>query len=41
MSYCLNPVCRKPENPDNVEYCHSCRSSLLLKDRYRAIKPMM
>jgi WD40 repeat protein/tRNA A-37 threonylcarbamoyl transferase component Bud32 len=40
MSYCLNPVCRKPENPDDVEYCQSCRSSLLLKDRYRAIKPI-
>ncbi len=40
MSYCLNPVCRKPENPDDVEYCQSCRLSLLLKDRYRAIKPI-
>ena len=38
MSYCLNPRCSKPENPDNVKFCHSCGSKLLLKERYRAIK---
>ncbi len=40
MSYCLNPRCSKPENPDNVKFCHSCGSKLLLKERYRAIKPI-
>lgn len=40
MSYCLNPRCPKPENPDNVKFCLSCGSKLLLKERYRAIKPI-
>jgi len=40
MSYCLNPVCRKPENPDALRLCQSCGLPLLLKDRYRAIKPI-
>ncbi len=37
MSYCLNPNCRKPENPLNHKFCSSCGSKLLLRDRYRAI----
>lgn len=40
MSYCLHPRCSKPENPDSVKFCHSCGSKLLLKERYRAIKPI-
>ncbi|WNC22869.1 MULTISPECIES: serine/threonine-protein kinase [unclassified Thermosynechococcus] len=38
MSYCLNPNCVKPENPDDVEVCQSCGSKLLLNDQYKAIK---
>ncbi|MEG4997480.1 serine/threonine-protein kinase [Microcoleus sp. B4-D4] len=38
MSYCLNPNCSKPENPDTAKICRNCRSKLLLRDRYRAIK---
>lgn len=38
MSYCLNPSCRKRENPDNVISCQGCGSKLLLKDRYRPIR---
>ncbi|HIK12222.1 MAG TPA: protein kinase [Oscillatoriaceae cyanobacterium M33_DOE_052] len=38
MSYCLNPNCRKPENPDGNKFCISCGSKLLLADRYRATK---
>ncbi|MEG5140166.1 MULTISPECIES: serine/threonine-protein kinase [unclassified Microcoleus] len=38
MSYCLNPNCSKPENPDTAKICPNCRSKLLLRDRYRAIK---
>jgi serine/threonine-protein kinase len=40
MSYCLNPTCPHPENPNNSERCHSCGSKLLLRDRYRAIKAL-
>ncbi|WP_293354425.1 MULTISPECIES: serine/threonine-protein kinase [unclassified Microcoleus] len=38
MSYCLNPNCSKPHNPDAAKICRNCRSKLLLRDRYRAIK---
>ncbi|WP_138502036.1 serine/threonine-protein kinase [Nostoc sp. PA-18-2419] len=40
MSYCLNPRCPKPENSSNVNFCLTCGSKLLLKERYRAIKPI-
>ncbi|MBD2436256.1 serine/threonine-protein kinase [Nostoc sp. FACHB-110] len=40
MSYCLNPRCPKPENPHDVKFCQTCGSKLLLKERYRAIKPI-
>jgi serine/threonine protein kinase len=40
MSYCLNPRCPKPENADRVKFCQTCGSKLLLKERYRAIKPI-
>lgn len=40
MSYCLNPHCLKPENPSDVKFCLTCGSKLLLKERYRAIKPI-
>ncbi|MEH2043187.1 serine/threonine-protein kinase [Nostoc sp.] len=40
MSYCLNPHCPKPENPDDVKFCRTCGTKLLLKERYRAIKPI-
>ncbi len=41
MSYCLNPACPRPDqNQDGTKFCRSCGSKLLLKDRYRAIKPI-
>ncbi|MCC5636261.1 serine/threonine protein kinase [Nostoc sp. CHAB 5844] len=40
MSYCLNPRCPKPENPADVKFCTTCGSKLLLKERYRAIRPI-
>lgn len=36
MSYCVNPACPSPENPDHAYQCQACGSSLLLRDRYRA-----
>jgi len=40
MSYCLNPACPEPENPDDVHSCQRCGLPLLLKERYRAIEPI-
>lgn len=40
MSYCLNPDCQKPENPDGYKFCQSCGFKLVLGDRYRPIKPI-
>ncbi len=37
MSYCLNPVCSQPQNPD-VTFCQSCGAKLLLRERYRAVR---
>lgn len=40
MSYCLNPDCPKPQNPDGTKFCFTCGAKLLLGDRYRTIKPI-
>ena len=40
MSYCLNPSCPNPQNTNSEKFCLSCGSKLLLKERYRAIKPI-
>ncbi|MEM9538894.1 MAG: WD40 repeat domain-containing serine/threonine-protein kinase [Cyanobacteria bacterium P01_E01_bin.42] len=41
MTFCLNPQCSRPQNPDNYQFCSSCGSKLLLGDRYRALEPMI
>lgn len=38
MTLCINPRCPNPQNSDNAQFCQSCQSSLLLKQRYRAMK---
>lgn len=40
MCYCLNPYCPSPQNPPTTNFCRTCGSKLLLKDRYRTIKPL-
>lgn len=40
MSYCLNPSCISPQNPDGTKFCLSCGTKLLLRNRYRAIQPL-
>ncbi|MDY6901269.1 MAG: serine/threonine-protein kinase [Cyanobacteriota bacterium] len=40
MSYCLNPNCPSPQNTNSEKFCLSCGSRLLLKERYRAMKPI-
>ncbi len=38
MSYCTNPQCLSPINPDTAEFCRSCGNQLLLQNRYRPIE---
>ncbi|MGA1625618.1 MAG: 4-Cys prefix domain-containing protein [Prochlorothrix sp.] len=38
MPYCFNPACPNPENLVNTEHCQSCGASLLLRDRFEAIR---
>ncbi|MBD2510089.1 tetratricopeptide repeat protein [Nostoc muscorum FACHB-395] len=38
--YCINPLCDQRQNPDNIENCLSCGTSLLINDRIRLIKPL-
>lgn len=37
MTYCLNPDCQQPQNPDDAEFCLKCGTKLtvLLRGRYR------
>lgn len=37
MSYCLNPLCQRPQNPDGTNFCLSCGTKLFLKERYQAV----
>ena len=40
MSYCLNPTCTNPKNVADSTKCQSCGSPLVLRDRYRVVKPL-
>ncbi len=40
MSYCINPLCPHRQNPDKVENCVSCGTSLLIDNRIRLVKPL-
>ncbi len=40
MSYCFNPHCENPQNSHPAETCHSCGEPLLLKERYRLLRPL-
>jgi serine/threonine protein kinase len=40
MPYCVTPGCFQPQNPEGAKFCLSCGAKLLLKDRYRPIKPI-
>lgn len=39
-SYCINPLCEHRRNPDDIEHCLSCGTSLLINDRIRLVKPL-
>ncbi|MEM8604596.1 MAG: 4-Cys prefix domain-containing protein, partial [Cyanobacteria bacterium P01_H01_bin.121] len=36
MSYCWNPVCQQPQNPETNNFCYSCGLPLLIGTRFRA-----
>ncbi len=38
MRYCFHPQCEMPHHLDGTDFCRSCGTKLLLKERYRAIK---
>ncbi len=40
MSYCLNPNCQNSQNLAGTLVCQSCGSKLLLREHYRALKPI-
>ncbi|MGH2412146.1 MAG: protein kinase domain-containing protein [Microcystaceae cyanobacterium] len=38
MSYCFNPACPDPQNPEDREACLYCGATLRLQNRYRLLK---
>lgn len=40
MAYCINPLCNQRHNPDKVESCLACGTSLLINNRIRLIEPL-
>jgi hypothetical protein len=38
MSYCVNPLCSSPQNPNKVDFCQNCGSGLLLNNRFCAAR---
>lgn len=40
MSFCLNPQCDRPYNPDQGNFCLNCGSLLWLRGRYRSLWPL-
>lgn len=40
MSYCLNPICPQPQNPDTHSFCQNCGWRLRLGNRYEAVRPL-
>lgn len=37
MSYCVNPSCPHPKNPNNVQVCQACGGKLRLNERYQIL----
>lgn len=40
MSYCINPWCQEPQNPDNLESCQFCGTELSINERYQLLSPL-
>ncbi|MGL5033975.1 MAG: 4-Cys prefix domain-containing protein, partial [Microcystaceae cyanobacterium] len=37
MSFCVNPSCPHPKNPNNVQTCQGCGGNLRLNGRYQTL----
>ncbi|HLO51780.1 MAG TPA: protein kinase [Kamptonema sp.] len=40
MSYCINPKCVRPQNPENISFCLNCGSKLVINGRYWVIRSL-
>lgn len=40
MTYCLNSLCTRPQNPQGAKFCQHCGAALVLAHRFQAIKPL-
>ena len=40
MNYCINPQCQNRKNLEGLDLCQSCSTELLIKNRYRIIRPL-
>lgn len=40
MSYCINPQCRQRQNPNELDYCQFCGTSLLINGQFRLLEPL-
>lgn len=40
MSFCINPNCTQRENPPGTDVCQRCGTSLLIKGKYRLLRPL-
>ncbi len=40
MNYCINPQCQNRQNLEGLDLCQSCSTELLIKNRYRIIRPL-
>ncbi|MEH2173034.1 4-Cys prefix domain-containing protein [Nostoc sp.] len=38
MSYCINYWCDNRENPDDIERCNRCGTTLILNHKYRVFR---
>jgi len=38
MTYCLNPLCPQPQNPNRATICQACGSPLILRERYQPLR---
>ncbi|HEY9799760.1 serine/threonine-protein kinase [Anabaena azotica] len=38
--YCINPLCKQRQNPDDAAECAACGTSLVINERIRLVKPL-
>ncbi len=40
MTYCIDPHCKQRENPEHLEKCQFCGTSLLINGQHRLLQPL-